>query len=71
MAVELEADLNVNSDPTNEFVIKGEKRGTGNEQTCKCCDGKLGFCHCMIVSARWARRSGSGGSQVDHLISVK
>ena len=35
MAVELEADLN--ADPTNEFVIKGEKKGTGNERTCKCC----------------------------------
>ena len=31
----MEADLN--ADPTNEFVIKGEKKGTGHEWTCKCC----------------------------------
>ena len=32
------ADLN--ADHTNEFVINGEKKGTGHEWTCKCCDGK-------------------------------
>ena len=37
MAVELEADLN--ADPMNEFVIKGEKTETGHEWTCKCCGG--------------------------------
>ena len=35
VTVELEADLN--TDPTNKFAIKGEKKGTGHEWTCKCC----------------------------------
>ena len=39
MMVELEAGLNPTSDPTSEFVTQGEKRGTGYEWTCKCCQG--------------------------------
>ena len=35
----MEAGLNPTSDPTSEFVTQGEKRGTGYEWTCKCCQG--------------------------------
>ena len=35
MAVELEAGLNADRDPTSEFVTQGEKRGTGHVWTCK------------------------------------
>ena len=35
----MEADLN--ADPTSQLVIQGEKRGTGHDGTCKCCDGKF------------------------------
>jgi hypothetical protein len=38
MAVELEADLN--ADPTDEFVTKGERKGAaGHEWTYNCCGG--------------------------------
>ena len=39
MAVELEAGLNADRDPTSEFVTQGEKKGTGHVWTCKCCQG--------------------------------
>ena len=34
MAVELEAGLNADSDPTSEFVTQGEKKNTGHIWTC-------------------------------------
>ena len=33
-------------------------------ESCVCVGG---YCHSMIASARWARRSRSGGGQFDHL----
>ena len=39
MAVELEAGLNADCDPTSEFVTQGEKKGTGHVWACKCCQG--------------------------------
>ena len=49
-AVEFKAGLN--ADPMGEFVIQGEKRGTGHEYswTCKCCDGKFtGYKHKLTM----------------------
>ena len=35
----METDLN--ADPTDEFVTKGERKGSGHEWTCNCCGGKF------------------------------
>ena len=37
MVVKLDAGLNADCDPTSEFVTQGEKKGTGQVWTCKCC----------------------------------
>ena len=49
MAVELEADLNAEIDPTSQFVTQGEKRGTGNVWTCKCCQGTFTGHKCKLT----------------------
>ena len=49
MAVELEAGLNADRDPTSEFVTQGEKKGTGHVWTCVCCQGTFNGHKCKLT----------------------
>ena len=71
MMFELEADLN--ADPTNEFVMKGEKKGTGHEWTCKWCGRNFPGHKCKLTvtaDAHWMLTLFSGGKPGVHLLQV-